>query len=428
MVKRVLKEAGFTDFNQFRKTLQYNHKVASVEVIYLDTPVPVYDLEVEKYHNFAVSGENGPGFVFVHNSKATLAQEDIRFSRTINVIQKTMMAELNKLAIIHLYAHGFDGEDLQNFVLRLSNPSTVAQQQKLELWRAKFEIAGSAPEGMVSKKFIRKEVMGLNDEQMDNLDEERLAEKRVDEAIEAGGGGEGEAGSASGGGDDLFGGGGDEGEEPAAGGEAGGGTEKAPPPEENAGEEPAEETEPETELITGGDDPDDVETFALKLGNTDGQPVRPKSQLQKALYNRSRRRHHGASQTHTPDFVKMTGIDNHSMADPFDNDWLKSVVSNPFAEGTTHKRLRLAPDIGSTLRRMQAALKVSPRHTTAGVLTEAFVDVQDDIDRSSVSDLIDVDLSMAMSSSPKIGVLNEVTDDNIVIADGVDDFDTGDDE
>jgi hypothetical protein len=51
------------------------------------------------------------GYDEMLSSKATLAQEDIRFSRTINVIQKTMMAELNKLSIIHLYAQGFDDED-----------------------------------------------------------------------------------------------------------------------------------------------------------------------------------------------------------------------------------------------------------------------------------------------------------------------------
>ena len=87
-------------------------------------------------------------------SKATLAQEDIRFSRSISRIQKTIIAELNKLAMIHLYAHGFDGEDLLDFSLALSNPSSLAQQQKLSLIEQKFSIAGSAPEGMVSKTWI----------------------------------------------------------------------------------------------------------------------------------------------------------------------------------------------------------------------------------------------------------------------------------
>ncbi|MAE82112.1 MAG: hypothetical protein CMB80_05210, partial [Flammeovirgaceae bacterium] len=92
-------------------------------------------------------------------AKATLAQEDIRFSRSIQRIQKTVLSELNKLAIIHLYCHGYEGDDLVDFDLKLSNPSSIAQQQKLELIRARFEIAGTAPEGMVDKKWIRKNVL-----------------------------------------------------------------------------------------------------------------------------------------------------------------------------------------------------------------------------------------------------------------------------
>ena len=48
-------------------------------------------------------------------AKATLAQEDIRFSRTIARIQKTVISELNKLAMIHLYAHGFSGGRFNRF-------------------------------------------------------------------------------------------------------------------------------------------------------------------------------------------------------------------------------------------------------------------------------------------------------------------------
>ena len=83
------------------------------------------------------------------SSKATLAQEDIRFSRSIARIQRTVLAELNKIAIVTLYVKGYDGDDLVDFELQLSNPSTIAQQQKLELYRSKFEIAGTVPDGLV---------------------------------------------------------------------------------------------------------------------------------------------------------------------------------------------------------------------------------------------------------------------------------------
>jgi len=336
------------------------------------------------------------GYDEMLSSKATLAQEDIRFSRTINVIQKTMMAELNKMAIIHLFAHGYDNEDLQNFTLRLSNPSTVAQQQKLELWRAKFEIAGTSPEGLVDKQFIRKEIMGLNEEQIKEIDDRRMAEKKVDAAIEAVGGEA--AGGAAGGGEDLFGGGG--GEE-LGGGEAGG---EAPPPEENAGEEP-EEKDDGLQLITGGDDAADDESFSLKLGEIDAdeKPVKPQSQLDRYLYNNGRRRTHGASKTHMPDFNKMTKLtakDGHSTEDPYDGDWFRSVVSDPLGEGTRHTwrspNMKLPPDIVSAIRHMteawgRAREKQEIEQGTVNVLSEG-KDVQEEIDRSGY-DYLNIDLS-----------------------------------
>lgn len=348
------------------------------------------------------------GYDELLSSKATLAQEDIRFSRTINVIQKTMLAELNKLAIIHLYAHGFDGEDLQNFTLRLSNPSTVAQQQKLELWRAKFEIAGSAPEGMASKKFVRNEIWGLNQEQIEGIDDERMREKLIDTAIEQAGNPDASADGTDDSTDDLFGAPpGDEGtEEPADAG-------SDVPPEENAGEKPAEEIEPETSLLTGGDDYDNDESFSLKIKNLQDKPIKVQSQLDRVLYNRGRRRTHGASKTHMPDFQKMTSSDNHATSDPYDKDWLKALSSNPFGENAVpqyHKPLPLAPDVTSTLRRMTRALNIV--RLDQAVITEG-KDVQNEIDLGQ-SDILDIDLFESGSSKNNLLSESEVfTSDDI---------------
>lgn len=301
------------------------------------------------------------------SSKATLAQEDIRFSRTINVVQKTLISELNKLAIIHLYAHGFDSEDLQNFTLRLSNPSTVAQQQKLELWRSKFEIAGSAPEGQMSKEFIRKEIWGLNDEQIKAIDEQRLKEKIIDQTIEAAkpeeeGGGEEAGGEEAGGGEEAAGGEEAGGEE--AGGEEGGGEDLF------AGDD-EQEKEPTLDLLMSGDDKDDEEIpVKFSLDNVK-VPIKAKSQLQRALYNRSRIRHSGPSKTHMPDFKKMTSHDSKSLTDPFDTDWSDSYVRNPFGESKTH----VNGNIMSALRKMSTSAKFAKvtqaQGTRSQVLTES---------------------------------------------------------
>lgn len=118
-------------------------------------------------------------------SKATLAQEDIRFSRTISRIQKVVISELNKMAMIHLYSHGYEGEDLLDFTLKLSNPSTIAQQQKLELISSRFDIASKAPEGIVDRRWVRKNIMGLSDEDIESVKVGRKADKSEDAELEA---------------------------------------------------------------------------------------------------------------------------------------------------------------------------------------------------------------------------------------------------
>jgi len=60
--------------------------------------------------------------------------------------------------MIHLFSKGFDGTDLINFELKLSNPSSVALQQKLELWSVKFDTGAAAKEsGLVDAHWVQKE-------------------------------------------------------------------------------------------------------------------------------------------------------------------------------------------------------------------------------------------------------------------------------
>lgn len=361
------------------------------------------------------------------SSKATLAQEDIRFSRTINVIQKTIIAELNKIAIIHLYANGFSGDDLVDFTLRLSNPSTVAQQQKLELWRAKFDIANSVPEGMGSKQFVYSKIWGLTNEEIDQINEQRIKDKLVDAKIEAlgGEGGEGEFGGGGGGGSDLFGGGegsgGEFGEEELGGEELGGEEPAEETGEENAGEEPAEEEDDDLELLTSAEDyDDDGEVYPLKLKDSsessDSVPVKASSTVKHDQYNRSRHRHHGASKTHIPDFVKMTGVDNESMRDPIGSGFLKSLYTNPLGESSVQKMNvtatpMLSHDIRAVLRKMDEKFYssndvVGPYRSRPSVISEG-IDVQDRIDAlANESSITSIDrmpaLMMETSSSPEL--------------------------
>lgn len=107
-------------------------------------------------------------------AKATLAQEDVRFSRTIGIYQKIIIAEMTKLAMIHLFAKGFDGEDLVNFELKLSNPSTIALQQRIEIWKTKTDVAGSMKETeLFDNEWIQRNILELTSEDIAAIEEGR---------------------------------------------------------------------------------------------------------------------------------------------------------------------------------------------------------------------------------------------------------------
>ena len=42
----------------------------------------------------------------------TLAQKDIRFARTVQRLQRSVVTEMEKIGIVHLYTLGYRGEDL----------------------------------------------------------------------------------------------------------------------------------------------------------------------------------------------------------------------------------------------------------------------------------------------------------------------------
>ena len=73
--------------------------------------------------------------------KATLAAEDIRFARTIERIQRIVVSELTKIALVHLYAHGYDDESLTNFDLFLTTPSIIYEQERIALMKEKMDLA-----------------------------------------------------------------------------------------------------------------------------------------------------------------------------------------------------------------------------------------------------------------------------------------------
>jgi len=106
-------------------------------------------------------------------SKATLAAEDVRFARTIERIQRITLSELTKIAIVHLYAQGYQDSELTNFELTLTNPSTIYEQEKIELWNNKTSLAESmVRDGLVSTEWIYKNIFNFTEDQIKEMDEQ----------------------------------------------------------------------------------------------------------------------------------------------------------------------------------------------------------------------------------------------------------------
>jgi hypothetical protein len=107
------------------------------------------------------------------NGKATLAAEDVRFARTIERIQRTVVSELTKIAIVHLYSQGITDSEMTNFELGLVNPSTIYEQEKVNLWSEKIRLAQDIQGlNMLSKDWVYANIFKLSGGEQD---EQRVA-------------------------------------------------------------------------------------------------------------------------------------------------------------------------------------------------------------------------------------------------------------
>jgi len=102
------------------------------------------------------------------NGKATLAAEDVRFARTIERIQRTVVSELTKIAIVHLAAQGIEDSEMTNFELTLTNASTIYEQEKVNLWSEKVRLASDAKAlNMLSSDWSYHNIFGLSQDEVD---------------------------------------------------------------------------------------------------------------------------------------------------------------------------------------------------------------------------------------------------------------------
>jgi hypothetical protein len=233
VIKRAILARNYSSVQEFVASIKstksvVNHKVKSVE--FLSEKDDVYCMEVENYHNFALDtfggtdrngffvkntmlddfflpvrgSDNGtkidtlPGMEFTGiddleylrnkmmaalkipkaflnydentSGKATLASEDLRFARTIIRLQNIVLSELNKIAVIHLYSQGYRNEELVNFKLELTNPSTIFEKEKVALWADKVDLAMNMLESkLFSYKWIYRNIFNLTDDDIEDV-------------------------------------------------------------------------------------------------------------------------------------------------------------------------------------------------------------------------------------------------------------------
>ena len=123
--------------------------------------------------SYLTQGEEGS------EDKTTLAQKDIRFARTITRLQRSIVSELEKIAVIHLYTLGYTGKDLISFKLHLNAPSKISELQELEHWRTKFDVASQATEGYFSRRWVAKHIFDLSDDEIIRNQREMFYDRKL---------------------------------------------------------------------------------------------------------------------------------------------------------------------------------------------------------------------------------------------------------
>lgn len=98
--------------------------------------------------------------------KATLAAEDIRFARTVERIQRILESELTKIALVHLYSQGYEGESLTNFEIKLTTPSVIYEQEKVALLKEKIDLANQMKDSkLFSSDYIYENIFDMSEDQ-----------------------------------------------------------------------------------------------------------------------------------------------------------------------------------------------------------------------------------------------------------------------
>lgn len=117
---------------------------------------------------------------------SSLAQKDVSFANVIMNIQTSVVAELTKIAIVHLVSLGYEGKDLLSYNIHLNGPSKILEMQELESLRVRLEVAAQASEsGFFSRREIAMTILKKTAKEFERTQLERFYDAKYDARLEA---------------------------------------------------------------------------------------------------------------------------------------------------------------------------------------------------------------------------------------------------
>jgi len=119
------------------------------------------------------------GFEDESSGRSSLAAQDVRFARTIERIQRQIEATLVEIAYTHLFAQGFELNELIEFDIKLNNPSLIYQQEMLTLMQSKVNVSKHMRElDMIPSEYIYKNIFNMNDEEIEISRNQMIEDKK----------------------------------------------------------------------------------------------------------------------------------------------------------------------------------------------------------------------------------------------------------
>lgn len=107
-------------------------------------------------------------------AKAVLAHEDVRFAATVMRIQRELRNSLKQVARLHLTTRNIDPESV-DFEVWMTIPSSIFELAQMEIRSVRLDLAEKM-EAYVSKRWIMKELLGFNDEEIEQINKDREKE------------------------------------------------------------------------------------------------------------------------------------------------------------------------------------------------------------------------------------------------------------